>query len=96
MLQGEKMKIIILLISVSLASVMHFKVTYHDTTKITQYYKNGNIKIKGMKVKNFKDGKWYYYKKDGSIFMVEEYKKGKLIRGIQEKANLTNSNVAAE
>ena len=76
-----KNKLIIAILSSSLcfSSISMFKVTYGDTTKVTEYYKNGSIKKKGTKVRNFKDGYWYLYSKEGKIVMVEHYKNGKLL-----------------
>ena len=77
MLQGEKMKTIILLLSVSLCSVTEFNITNNDTTNISKFYKSGKIKLKGMKVNKFKEGKWIYYTKNGAILKIEEYKNGR-------------------
>ena len=66
------MKIIIIaLISISLGVVTKFNVTNNDTTKVKNFYKNGQLKTKGLKINKFKCGDWYYYNESGKIIKVE-------------------------
>ena len=57
-------------------SVKTFAVTHGDTTKYQSYYKNGQVKIEGIKVKKFREGLWKYYDKNGKMIRAELYKGG--------------------
>ena len=78
------MKIIIIaLIGISLGVVTKFNVTNNDSTKVKNFYENGQLKTKGLKINKFKCGDWYYYDKTGKIIKVERYKQGRLIKDIE-------------
>ena len=76
------MKLIILIIitSLMLPAIESLKTTYGDTTKVSIFHRNGKIKIEGVKVRNFKDGKWRYYDERGMLVKVESYRNGKKMR----------------
>ena len=84
---GEKqtMKLIILIIitSLMLPAIESLKTTYGDTTKVSIFHKNGNIKVEGIKVKKFRDGKWKYYDENGFLVRVDSYKSGKKIKTME-------------
>jgi len=78
------MKIIIIaLIGISLSAVTKFNVTNNDTTKVNTFYKNGQLKSKGLKINKFKCGYWYYYNENGKILKVEKYKQGRLVKDME-------------
>ncbi|MFH0893865.1 MAG: toxin-antitoxin system YwqK family antitoxin [Bacteroidota bacterium] len=49
------------------------------------YWDNKNLMIIGKYVNDYSEGRWVFYKADGKIEKVENYKKGKLIESIEEK-----------
>tara|TARA_R110000824_G_scaffold127024_1_gene286926 strand:+ start:373 stop:702 length:330 start_codon:yes stop_codon:yes gene_type:complete len=85
--QGEKqmkvVAIIITIIGLSFASIAKMETTYGDTTKVSIFHKNGKIKVEGIKVKKFKDGKWKYYDEGGFLVRVDSYKSGKKIKTME-------------
>ena len=78
------MKIIVIaLISISLSAVTKFNITNNDTTKVKNFYENGQLKTKGLKINKFKCGDWYYYNESGRIIKIEIYKQGRLIKDME-------------
>ena len=73
----------ITIIGLSFASIASLETTYGDTTKVSIFHKNGNIKIEGIKVKKFRDGKWKYYDENGFLVRVDSYKSGKKIKTME-------------
>ena len=63
-----------------LVAITSIKTTYGDTIRITNYHENGNVKSKGIQIKNFKHGKWYYYDENGFIEDIKKYKNGKEVK----------------
>ena len=62
--------------TMSFGAVESFAVSYGDTLKYQKFYKNGKIKVEGIKVKKFRDGLWKYYDKNGKIIKAELYDNG--------------------
>ena len=54
-----------------------------QSSEITTSTSNGNIKIEGIKVKKFRDGKWKYYDENGFLVRVDSYKSGKKIKTME-------------
>ena len=50
-----------------------------DTTRVVVYYSSGKVKSDGMKINNFKHGRWMHYDKNGSITIAEKFNYGKRI-----------------
>ena len=73
----------ITIIGLSFASIASLETTYGDTTKVSIFHKNGNIKVEGIKVKKFRDGKWKYYDENGFLVRVDSYKSGKKIKTME-------------
>ena len=73
----------ITIIGLSFASIASLERTYGDTTKVSIFHKNGNIKVEGIKVKKFRDGKWKYYDENGFLVRVDSYKSGKKIKTME-------------
>ena len=73
------MKYILLFIGISISAITEFSVTNNDTIFVKKYYENGAIKEKGVKVWKLKQGKWFYYNKNGFPYKIEEYEYGKVI-----------------
>lgn len=48
-----------------------------DTLEKTDYYPNGNIRIKGTYKNNLRDGLWEYYFENGKIWSTGTFKNGK-------------------
>ena len=69
--------------------------TIYEFKKVENYYENGLIKqvmswydISAPSSYNSdrrRDGQWLYYRQDGSLFKIENYKKGKLKKTINKK-----------
>ena len=73
----------ITIIGLSFASIASLETTYGDTTKVSIFHKNGNIKVEGIKVKKFRDGKWKYYDENGFLVRVDSYKSRKKIKTME-------------
>ena len=73
----------ITIIGLSFASIASLETTYGDTTKVSIFHKNGNIKVESIKVKKFRDGKWKYYDENGFLVRVDSYKSGKKIKTME-------------
>lgn len=43
-----------------------------------EYYPTGEVRAKGTMDGYYKEGEWIYYKKDGSVELIEYYTKGEL------------------
>ncbi len=48
-----------------------------DTLEKTEYYPNGQIRIKGTYKNNKRDGEWIYYFEDGKVWSQGTFKDGK-------------------
>ena len=73
------MKFILLFIGISMSAITEFSITNNDTIFIKRYYESGEIKEKGVKVHKLKQGKWFYYNKNGFPYKIEKYNNGKVI-----------------
>lgn len=49
----------------------------HDTIEKTEYYPNGNIKVKGTYKNNLRHGEWQYFHKNGQIWSKGTFYEGK-------------------
>ena len=79
------MKIILLIVFsfiYSEAFITAIRTDYGDSIRVVEYHKNGKIKTKGLKIKKFRHGKWYYYDNKGFIIKIEEYKNGKRTKSL--------------
>lgn len=45
----------------------------------TEYYPTGEVRATGKMNGYYKEGKWIYYRKDGSIELVEYYRQGNVV-----------------
>tara|TARA_R110000824_G_scaffold394282_1_gene593951 strand:+ start:2680 stop:2997 length:318 start_codon:yes stop_codon:yes gene_type:complete len=85
-IRRERMKIMVVILIIgclSFASIAKMETTYGDTTKVSIFHKNGKIKVEGVKVKKFKDGKWKYYDENGFLVRVDNYKNGRKIKSME-------------
>ena len=62
--------------TITFGALESFTVSYGDTLKYQKFYKNGKIKVEGIKVKKFRDGLWKYYNKNGKMIKAELYENG--------------------
>ena len=67
-----------LIVTVGFGNVKMFSVTHGDTTKYQSFYKNGKLKLEGIKVKKHRDGLWKHYDKSGRMIKAEIYDKGSI------------------
>lgn len=75
------MKLIcILVLGFVIGNFTRFETSYGDTTKVAEFYDNGQVKFKGTKVHKLKHGKWFYYNENGFPIRIERYKYGKKIK----------------
>tara|TARA_Y100000593_G_scaffold58612_1_gene108916 strand:- start:527 stop:787 length:261 start_codon:yes stop_codon:yes gene_type:complete len=61
-------------------SVSKLQTTYGDSTKVSEFYANGKLKIEGVKYKNFRHGKWKAYDDKGNLTKVIIYSFGKIVK----------------
>ncbi|OYT17604.1 MAG: hypothetical protein B7C24_01760 [Bacteroidetes bacterium 4572_77] len=61
----------------------------HDTINglFEVYFEDGQIRISGMFLNGLKDKRWTYYHADGSVYFIEEYSEGIILKRMDEKGN---------
>ena len=79
------MKYIALIAGITFAGITNFEVTSNDPTHIQNYYGNGNIQSKGIKVNKLKQGEWIYYNDRGLPYKIERYRNGKILKSLNLK-----------
>jgi antitoxin component YwqK of YwqJK toxin-antitoxin module len=50
---------------------------HSDTIQKTEYYPNGNVRVKGTFKNNLKDGEWEYYYENGKLWSKGTFRNGK-------------------
>jgi|TARA_R100000781_G_scaffold105899_1_gene69766 antitoxin component YwqK of YwqJK toxin-antitoxin module len=81
----KKIIMMIAFVCVSFAQIMKIQTNYGDSTYVVEYYMNGEIKISGYKVNNFKHGDWLYYRENGKIDKIVRYSNGKKVKTLGGK-----------
>ena len=72
-----KISLLFLLSFAYSTAILKITIDYGDSLRVKEFHQNNIIKAEGLKVNNFKHGKWKYYDDNGFITKVEVYKNGK-------------------
>ena len=81
----NKVIIMIAFVCISFAQIMKIQTNYGDSTYVVEYYMNGETKVSGYKVNNFKHGDWLHYGKNGVINKIVRYKNGQKVKTLGGK-----------
>jgi len=84
-MQLSKITLLFLVSFVYSTAILKITIDYGDSTKVTKYHTNNVIKEEGLKINNFKHGKWKYYDDKGFLSKVEVYKNGKKTKTLKTK-----------
>jgi len=75
--------IVIGVVGLMFGQIMKIETDYKDSTVIRVFHDNGKLKLKGVKVDKFREGKWKYYDEKGRLFKVELYDFGRRVNTME-------------